>query len=152
MDEPEPKSPEFPNISNPAIRPCNASSIEATDISSRSRMLICCIAPDTSRLGIANVPSECIAFAVTTTSSSTAFSFIFILNLRLSLIETSTGSYPTKLTLSLLFTLFIESEKFPLKSVIVAFTIRPLASTSVTCAPIISPSRSEETFPVITSC
>ena len=80
MVDPEPRSPELPMMSRPAIRPCKASSTEVIPKPSNSFIEIVCVEAAISRSGIGS-ELPCIRFfALTVTSFSTVAEFIVRLN------------------------------------------------------------------------
>ena len=117
ITEPLPKSPEFATMSSPAIRPCKASSMEATDTPSIAFVLNFCMAPEYSRSGMAKPPPPTSLEAFTVTSFMTFWDSSFTSNLRLFPMGTVNFLYPTKEKFKELLGFLIFREKFPLKSV-----------------------------------
>ena len=78
--EPEPRSPEFPMMSRPAIRPCKASSTDVMPNPSNSFIEIVCVEDEISRSGIGSELPCIRLFAFTVTSLSTVADFIVRLN------------------------------------------------------------------------
>ena len=146
---PAPRLPELLTISRPAISPCKASSAEVNAIPSTSERLKVCCDTDISFFWILR-PPELARRPRTVTSLSVVFSSSSLMaNVVSSPIFFFQVLLPTYETTSIFLVLFISIEKLPIISVCVAFTIRSLASRSVTLASMTGPMASS-TVPDIT--
>ena len=133
---PLPKLPELEMMSSPAIRPCKASSTVVMPNPSNSFVDMVWVAKLTSLSGIASPPLFKRFLDTTDTSFITRCADSNVMLYTVRFMGSVCVLYPIKLTFSLFFVLFTFMAKWPLKSVIVALMLRPVASTSHTVAPI----------------